>query len=79
MGDAFRADATDVSIAREKLKEVRDLSDFCQFWPDLSCLVSDEILTGSNLDADAREMVRFLRQLCDRVSRIERLNDGIDC
>lgn len=53
--------------------QLRDLSDFCQQWPDLKLLVEDGRLERAPLESDTVEVIGWLRDLADRVCPGERL------
>jgi hypothetical protein len=53
--------------------QLRDLSDFCQQWPDLKLLVEDSRLERSPLESETVEVIGWLRDLADRVCPGERL------
>lgn len=50
-------------------KKVRDLSDFCQHWPELRHNVVEERLAALDLPDDVRQVVGWLVRLADRVHR----------
>ena len=62
-----------VEHSATRLSDLSDLSDFCQSWPDLNGQVSDRRLSEAIGDEDLRELVAWMRRLCDRVSR-----EGLD-
>ena len=57
-----------VEHSATRLSDLSDLSDFCQSWPDLNGQVSDRRLSEAIGDEDLRELVAWMRRLCDRVS-----------
>lgn len=58
----------------DALDGLRDLSDFCQYWPELKKLVADERLAGIDLHAgaDTYRTIKWMRALADRVCPGER-------
>lgn len=53
-------------VAQEKIKTVRDLSDFCAFWPDIKIVLSRQLASGHALDEDARKILHWLTLLADK-------------
>lgn len=51
--------------------KLRDLSDFCQHWPELRSQVSDENLMVLALPDNARQIIEWLVRLADRVHHDE--------
>ena len=49
------------------LESIRDLSDFCNAWPELCRWVSDDALSGLPAHANTIATIRWLVLLADRV------------
>jgi len=52
-----------------KLRNLSDLSDFCQLWPQIAEQISDNRLAENVSDEDMRILIPWMRRLCDRVAR----------
>lgn len=59
--------------ARIGIRELRDLSDFCQHWSDLRAIAIEPGLLGESPTDEQREMMNWLIALADAVCAAEEI------
>ncbi|MEL6335378.1 MAG: hypothetical protein AAFQ88_01905 [Pseudomonadota bacterium] len=54
-------------LQHSRVSGLRDLSDFCQHWPELREIATDPTFLGDNPSDERRAMMTWLVALADRI------------
>lgn len=62
-----------IKLLEQKNNRVRDLSEFCQMWPEFKSLVTESDIEKTDIDPEIVRLILRLYQLADHVCPGKRL------